>query len=52
MTDGGGMEDGAAQDGGPGTLSGHWERHDGSEWIPWMDIHLTKFESLTRGAAG
>jgi hypothetical protein len=24
------------------TLSGHWERRDGAEWIPWMDIHLTK----------
>jgi hypothetical protein len=24
------------------TLSGRWERREGGEWIPWMDIHLTK----------
>lgn len=32
---------GAFGDGGT-TLSGRWERLDGGEWVPWMDIHLTK----------
>lgn len=32
---------GAFSDGG-GTLSGRWERREGDEWLPWMDIHLTK----------
>lgn len=32
---------GGFSDGGD-TLSGHWERRDGSEWLPWMDVHLTK----------
>ena len=32
---------GGFSDGGR-TLSGHWERREGSEWIPWMDVRLTK----------
>lgn len=24
------------------TLSGTWERREGADWLPWMDIHLTK----------
>jgi hypothetical protein len=24
------------------TLSGTWERRDGSRWLPWMDVRLTK----------
>lgn len=32
---------GAFSDGG-GTLSGRWERRDGDDWLPWMDIRLTK----------
>lgn len=32
---------GSFGDGGA-TLAGRWERLDGGEWIPWMDIHLTR----------
>jgi Protein of unknown function (DUF1579) len=26
------------------TLSGAWERREGAEWIPWMEVRLTKSE--------
>jgi hypothetical protein len=32
---------GAFGDGGT-TLMGKWERSEGSEWLPWMDVKLTK----------
>lgn len=27
------------------TLSGHWQRREGADWCPWMDVHLTKDSS-------
>jgi uncharacterized protein DUF1579 len=27
---------------GDSTLTGKWERFEGSEWLPWMDVRLTK----------
>ncbi|WP_420128047.1 DUF1579 family protein [Longimicrobium sp.] len=32
---------GVFSDGGD-TLTGRWERREGDEWLPWMDVHLTK----------
>ncbi len=32
---------GGFSDGGR-TLAGQWERRNGADWLPWMDIRLTK----------
>lgn len=32
---------GAFSEGGD-TLSGRWERREGEQWLPWMDVRLTK----------
>ena len=32
----GGFDDGGR------TLSGLWERREGAEWLPWMEVRLTK----------
>lgn len=32
---------GAFADGGA-TIAGRWERREGAEWVPWMDVRLTR----------
>lgn len=37
---------------GGATLAGRWERREGDEWVPWMEVRLRKMDRSTGDDAG